>query len=65
MPATSSLIKIPDVRDGCKPVQRRILATLHGMDDGRFNKVANVVGESMKLHPHGDQSIYDALVICQ
>ena len=54
---------IPDVRDGCKPVQRRILATLHGMDDGRFNKVANVVGESMKLHPHGDQSIYDALVV--
>lgn len=54
---------IPDLRDGCKPVQRRILATLHGMDDGRFHKVANVIGETMKLHPHGDASIGDALVV--
>ena len=47
---------------GLKPVQRRILQTLFNMDDGRFHKVANVVGETMKLHPHGDQSIFDALV---
>ena len=53
---------IPDVDDGLKPVQRRILQTLHNMDDGRFHKVANVVGETMKLHPHGDQSIFAALV---
>ncbi|MDH5298852.1 MAG: DNA topoisomerase IV subunit A, partial [Desulfobulbaceae bacterium] len=53
---------IPDVADGLKPVQRRILQTLHNMDDGRFHKVANVVGESMKLHPHGDASIFAALV---
>jgi topoisomerase IV subunit A len=54
---------IPDIRDGCKPVQRRILATLSNMDDGKFHKVANVIGESMKLHPHGDASIGDALVV--
>ena len=53
---------IPDADDGLKPVQRRILQTLANMDDGRFHKVANVVGETMKLHPHGDQSIFDALV---
>jgi topoisomerase-4 subunit A len=53
---------IPDVADGLKPVQRRILQTLHNMDDGRFHKVANVVGETMKLHPHGDASIFAALV---
>jgi topoisomerase IV subunit A len=53
---------IPDVDDGLKPVQRRLLQTLYNMDDGRFHKVANVVGETMKLHPHGDQSIFDALV---
>lgn len=53
---------IPDVDDGLKPVQRRILQTLHNIDDGRFHKVANVVGETMKLHPHGDQSIFAALV---
>ncbi|NLX18186.1 MAG: DNA topoisomerase IV subunit A [Desulfobulbus sp.] len=53
---------IPDTDDGLKPVQRRILQTLANMDDGRFHKVANVVGETMKLHPHGDQSIFDALV---
>ena len=54
---------IPELRDGCKPVQRRILHTLHSMDDGKFHKVANVIGESMKLHPHGDASIGDALVV--
>ena len=54
---------IPDQRDGCKPVQRRILHTLFTMDDGKFNKVANVIGECMKLHPHGDASIGDALVV--
>ncbi len=62
---TSYVIKeraIPDIDDGLKPVQRRILQTLHNMDDGRFNKVANVVGDTMKLHPHGDQSIFAALV---
>ncbi len=62
---TSYVIKeraIPDVADGLKPVQRRILQTLHNMDDGRYHKVANVVGESMKLHPHGDASIFAALV---
>ncbi|MEN8140650.1 MAG: DNA topoisomerase IV subunit A [Thermodesulfobacteriota bacterium] len=62
---TSYVIKeraIPHLDDGLKPVQRRIMQTLNSMDDGRFNKVANVVGETMKLHPHGDQSIYAALV---
>jgi len=53
---------IPDLADGLKPVQRRILQTLKNMDDGRFHKVANVVGECMKLHPHGDASIFAALV---
>ena len=62
---TSYVIKeraIPDISDGLKPVQRRILQTLYNMDDGRFQKVANVVGETMKLHPHGDASIFGALV---
>ncbi len=54
---------IPDLRDGLKPVQRRILATLTKMDDGKFSKVANIIGETMKLHPHGDASIGDALVV--
>ena len=54
---------IPDLRDGLKPVQRRILNTLFEVDDGRFHKVANVIGETMKLHPHGDASIGDALVV--
>jgi topoisomerase-4 subunit A len=54
---------IPEVRDGCKPVQRRILHTMATMDDGKFIKVANVIGECMKLHPHGDASIGDALVV--
>ena len=53
---------IPDIEDGLKPVQRRILHTMIEMDDGRFNKVANVVGSTMHYHPHGDQSIYTALV---
>ena len=54
---------IPDIRDGCKPVQRRILHTLYENDDGKFHKVANIIGESMKLHPHGDASIGEALVV--
>jgi len=54
---------IPDLRDGLKPVQRRILQTLFAMHDGRFHKVAGVIGETMKLHPHGDASIGDALVV--
>lgn len=53
---------IPEINDGLKPVQRRILHSLFEMDDGKFNKVANVVGHCMKYHPHGDASIYDALV---
>ena len=53
---------IPDIEDGLKPVQRRILHTMIETDDGRFNKVANVVGSTMKYHPHGDASIYTALV---
>jgi topoisomerase-4 subunit A len=54
---------IPHIKDGLKPVQRRILHSLFEMDDGKFNKVANVVGHSMKYHPHGDASIYSALVV--
>ncbi|MBL7005544.1 MAG: DNA topoisomerase IV subunit A [Spirochaetia bacterium] len=53
---------IPDIEDGLKPVQRRILHSLLEMDDGKFHKVANVVGHCMKYHPHGDSSIYEALV---
>ena len=54
---------IPDLRDGLKPVQRRILHTLFSVNDGRYHKVAGVIGETMKLHPHGDASIGDALVV--
>jgi len=54
---------IPDVDDGLKPVQRRILWALHKLNDGKFHKVANVVGDTMKYHPHGDASIGDALVV--
>ncbi len=54
---------IPELRDGLKPVQRRILHTLFRMNDGRFHKVANVIGDTMKLHPHGDASIGDALIV--
>jgi topoisomerase IV subunit A len=53
---------IPAMEDGLKPVQRRILWSLHENDDGRFTKVANIVGHSMQYHPHGDASIADALV---
>lgn len=53
---------VPHIEDGLKPVQRRILHTMKRMDDGRYNKVANIVGETMKFHPHGDASIGDALV---
>lgn len=53
---------IPDIDDGLKPVQRRILHTLFEIDDGKFHKVANVVGHTMRYHPHGDASIEDALV---
>jgi len=54
---------IPHLADGLKPVQRRILWALHRADDGRFTKVANVVGDTMKFHPHGDASIAEALVV--
>ncbi|MDR1316432.1 MAG: DNA topoisomerase IV subunit A [Spirochaetales bacterium] len=54
---------IPHLDDGLKPVQRRILHSLFEMDDGKFTKVANVVGHCMQYHPHGDASIYEALVV--
>ena len=53
---------IPDLADGLKPVQRRILWSLHEKDDGKFIKVANITGYCMQFHPHGDASISDALV---
>ncbi len=53
---------VPKINDGLKPVQRRILHAMDRMDDGRYNKVANIVGDTMKFHPHGDASIGDALV---
>jgi topoisomerase-4 subunit A len=53
---------VPAVEDGLKPVQRRILHALKEMDDGRFNKAANVIGQTMQFHPHGDASINDAMV---
>ena len=53
---------IPYLEDGLKPVQRRVLYTMKKIDDGRYNKVASIVGETMKLHPHGDAGISDALV---
>ena len=53
---------LPDVYDGLKPVQRRILHSMNELEDGRFNKVANIVGNTMKYHPHGDSSIAGALV---
>lgn len=53
---------VPSVHDGFKPVQRRILHSMKEMDDGRYNKVANIIGNTMKYHPHGDASIGDALV---
>ncbi|MDE5636803.1 MAG: DNA gyrase/topoisomerase IV subunit A, partial [Alistipes sp.] len=53
---------VPHVEDGLKPVQRRILHAMKSVDDGRYNKVANIVGQTMQYHPHGDASIKDALV---
>ncbi len=53
---------VPHINDGLKPVQRRILHSMRRMDDGRYNKVANIVGHTMQFHPHGDASIGDALV---
>ena len=53
---------VPHIDDGLKPVQRRILHSMETLDDGRYNKVANIVGNTMQYHPHGDASIYDALV---
>ena len=53
---------VPDIYDGLKPVQRRILHSMRELEDGRYNKVANIIGNTMKYHPHGDASIGDALV---
>ena len=53
---------VPHLGDGLKPVQRRILHSMRELEDGRYNKVANVVGNTMKYHPHGDTSIGDAMV---
>ncbi|MFM1894034.1 MAG: DNA gyrase/topoisomerase IV subunit A [Crocinitomicaceae bacterium] len=53
---------VPSLQDGLKPVQRRILHSMREMEDGRYNKVANIIGNTMKYHPHGDASIGDALV---
>ena len=53
---------VPHVEDGLKPVHRRILHAMRKIDDGRYNKVANIIGQTMQYHPHGDASVYDALV---
>ena len=53
---------VPSIRDGFKPVQRRIMQSMKDLDDGRYNKVANIVGHTMQYHPHGDASIADAMV---
>src|SRR5690625_2635431 len=53
---------VPAMEDGLKPVQRRILHAMKEMDDGRFNKVANIIGQTMQYHPHGDAPIGDAIV---
>ena len=53
---------VPHIYDGLKPVQRRILHSMKRMEDGRYNKVANIVGHTMQFHPHGDSSIYEAMV---
>lgn len=53
---------VPAIEDGCKPVQRRIFHSMKEMDDGRFHKVANIIGQTMQYHPHGDAAIGDALV---
>ena len=52
---------VPSIMDGLKPVQRRILHSMKEMDDGRFNKIANVIGHTMQYHPHGDAAIGDAI----
>ena len=52
---------VPHITDGLKPVQRRILHSMKRMEDGRYNKVANIIGHTMQFHPHGDASIGDAL----
>ncbi|MGA1865750.1 MAG: DNA gyrase/topoisomerase IV subunit A, partial [bacterium] len=54
---------VPDIKDGLKPVQRRILYSMKRMEDGRFNKVANIIGHTMQFHPHGDAAIGDAIVL--
>ena len=53
---------VPDLMDGLKPVQRRILHSMNTLEDGRYNKVANIVGTTMQFHPHGDASISDAII---
>ena len=53
---------VPSIEDGLKPVQRRIMHSMKDLDDGRYNKVANIVGHTMQYHPHGDASIADAMV---
>jgi len=53
---------VPTIEDGLKPVQRRILHSMWELEDGRYNKVANVIGHTMKYHPHGDAAIGDAMV---
>ena len=53
---------VPSIEDGFKPVQRRIMQSMKDLDDGRYNKVANIVGHTMQYHPHGDASIADAMV---
>ena len=53
---------VPHINDGLKPVQRRILHSMKRLDDGRYNKVANIIGHTMQFHPHGDASIGEALV---
>src|SRR5690625_4622452 len=53
---------VPSIKDGFKPVQRRIMHAMKDLDDGRYNKVANIVGHTMQYHPHGDASISAAMV---
>ena len=53
---------VPAIEDGFKPVQRRIMHSMKELDDGRYNKVANIIGHTMQYHPHGDASIGDAMV---
>ena len=53
---------VPGIKDGLKPVQRRILHSMKTLDDGRYHKVANIIGNTMQYHPHGDAAIGDALV---